>query len=119
MQAKREHSSDSDQFVSDVDVKPNINDTPAKSKKTKSNTNTPTKSIEKKPKVPLNTSGKKMGSWSGEELKLLYSIMCPKKTGINWNEVASQIEGRDAKSCNNKWTRTQSKILQAIEDLGE
>ncbi|WWC99283.1 hypothetical protein V866_006179 [Kwoniella sp. B9012] len=119
MPVKREYSPDSDQLLSDADIKPSINHTSTQSKKVKADVKTPTKSIAKKPKVQLNTPGRKMGSWSREELKLLYSIMCPKKTGINWNEVAGQIEGRDAKSCNNKWTRLQSKILQAIEDMGE
>jgi len=69
---------------------------------------------------------KKMGAWSGEELKKLYGIMCPKKvrprqlrplprkgrsdcrdlhveqTGVKWDEVASPIEGGDVKACMNK-----------------
>ncbi|WVQ62606.1 uncharacterized protein L199_000753 [Kwoniella botswanensis] len=119
MPVKREYCPDSDQLLSDADIKPSNTHTPTKNKKFKADVNTPTQSMAKKPKVQLNTPGRKMGSWSGEELKLLYSIVCPKKTGINWNEVASQIKGRDAKSCNNKWTRIQNKILQAIEDMGE
>jgi len=67
-----------------------------------------------------------MGAWSGEELKKLYGIMCPKKvrprqlrplprkgrsdcrdlhveqTGVKWDEVASPIEGGDVKACMNK-----------------
>ncbi|WVW81761.1 hypothetical protein I302_103757 [Kwoniella bestiolae CBS 10118] len=121
MPVKREYSSESGESLSDIDkdIKPSLISTPK--------TNTPTKNKNKSPskKPKTNNSpttsnlGKKMGSWSGEELKLLYSIMCPKKTGINWSEVASQIEGRDTKACQNKWARMQSKIMQAIEDMGE
>ncbi|WWC85782.1 uncharacterized protein L201_000648 [Kwoniella dendrophila CBS 6074] len=124
MPVKREHSSEIDELKSDaesnsslVDIKPNIK----KSKKSSATSRKPkpetSPSSSKKSKA--ENPGKKMGSWSGEELKLLYSIMCPKRTGVNWNEVASQIEGRDAKACNNKWSRIQTKFMQAIENLGE
>ncbi|KAK8845454.1 hypothetical protein IAR55_006167 [Kwoniella newhampshirensis] len=109
---KREYTdSDSD---SELDTKPSIAPSPKKSMASASpKKNTPS------PKKSFSSGEKKMGSWSGEELQLLYSTMCPKKIGVNWNEVAGQIPGRDAKSCANKWMRMQGKIWQMLERMGQ
>ncbi|RXK37188.1 hypothetical protein M231_05557 [Tremella mesenterica] len=56
------------------------------------------KKAKKSPRKSVMEGDKKMGAWSGEELKMLYEIMCPKKMG---------------------WTRMQDKIKKAIEDMGE
>ncbi|OCF36116.1 hypothetical protein I316_01988 [Kwoniella heveanensis BCC8398] len=98
--------------------------TPSKAKTVKSVTSTPTKKKSNKsdvsPKKEPTTPGvRKVGAWSGEELKALYNILCPKRVGVNWADVANQMPGRDTKSCQNKWARMQAKLMQAIEDLGE
>ncbi|WVQ93830.1 hypothetical protein IAU59_000908 [Kwoniella sp. CBS 9459] len=89
-----------------------------KTKRTDDNSSTPDLTP-KKAGSTASPGGKKMGSWSGDELKTLYTIMCPKRVGVNWSDIAGQIPGRDAKACQNKWARMQGKLMQAIEDLGE
>ncbi|WVF66208.1 hypothetical protein IAT40_000948 [Kwoniella sp. CBS 6097] len=91
----------------------------AKTKSSTSNT-TPTKP-KPKPKGQLSPKPTKESSTParGQELKMLYTIMCPKRVGVNWTDVASQLPGRDGKACQNKWARMQGKLMQAIEDLGE
>ncbi|EJT47760.1 hypothetical protein A1Q2_04167 [Trichosporon asahii var. asahii CBS 8904] len=71
----------------------------------------PAAGAKKKSKNPTN---KKQGAWSSDELKALYDVMCPKRTGVKWDEVARAIPGRDAKSCNNK-----PKIMEMIMALAE
>ncbi|WRT63686.1 uncharacterized protein IL334_000609 [Kwoniella shivajii] len=120
MPAKREHSSELDE----LDIKPQVNTSKKKPRatvtpKSESEQGTPSKSKSTPKKSKVDSPEKRMGPWSGEELKLLYSIMCPKKVGVSWNDVAGEIQGRDTKACQNKWSRMQGKIMQAIEDMGE
>ncbi|RSH80648.1 uncharacterized protein EHS24_009232 [Apiotrichum porosum] len=125
-------ASDSESVSEYQDVKPNL----AKaSKTTKSSASKATKvKVEKKaskpkpkaiktPKTSTSASsdagGKKMGPWAADELKELYTVMCPKRTGVKWDDVAAAIPGRDAKSCNNKWSRMQNKIMEAVMGMGD
>ncbi|RSH82315.1 hypothetical protein EHS25_006025 [Saitozyma podzolica] len=105
---------------------PSTPPTPANSSKTGKSATTPKSkgkprsSVTPSPKKrAVGDSPKKMGAWSGDELKALYNIMCPKRTGVEWEDVAAQIAGRDVKACMNKWARMQNKIQQAVEALGE
>ncbi|GFZ50764.1 hypothetical protein JCM24511_08522 [Saitozyma sp. JCM 24511] len=94
--------------------------TDSKSATTPKGKGKPRSSVTPSPKKhAVGNSPKKMGAWSGDELKALYNIMCPKRTGVKWDDVAAQIAGRDVKACMNKWARMQSKIQQAIEALGD
>ncbi|KAK4685356.1 hypothetical protein P7C73_g4792, partial [Tremellales sp. Uapishka_1] len=83
---------------------------------------TPPKKAKKTPtprKEKATPDGKKTGGWNGDELLLLYGIMAPKQTKVDWDAVAEKIPGRDKKSCINKWTRIQGKIQEAIKSLGD
>ncbi|ORX34686.1 hypothetical protein BD324DRAFT_652950 [Kockovaella imperatae] len=115
MAGKKRDSSD---ISSPSDTSPT---TPSKKAKGKAATSSPAKvkSESSSSGDSGEVQGKKTGPWFGEELRMLYSIMCPKRTGVKWDEVAAQIPGRDVKSCTNKWARVQGKIMEAIEALGE
>ncbi|WWD22400.1 hypothetical protein CI109_106891 [Kwoniella shandongensis] len=122
---KREYTPSGSDNGSELDIKPSLTP-PPKSKKAKTaKATSSTASSAKKTQSPkknnstLSDGEKKMGAWSVEELKLLYTIMAPKRTGVNWNDVAGQIPGREAKSCVNKWTRMQGKILELLEAMGQ
>ncbi|KAL1407116.1 hypothetical protein Q8F55_006530 [Vanrija albida] len=58
-------------------------------------------------------------AWTRAELRRLYETLQPRRVGVNWAEVTAAMPGRTVKSCQNKWARMQSKIIAAVEDLGE
>ncbi len=66
------------------------------------------RSPNKNKKHQLFYGEKRTGAWTTQEDKLLFEMLYPKASGVNWEAVVQKVEGRDIKVSDGRVMTSQS-----------